>query len=76
MKNRHSDIRCAALDCDLAAQDLDYGRQNLPGTKWRAALGALVSAPMRLHRYRNLHAEAIEDALRAFDYERRCEKHS
>ena len=35
--------------------------------RWRAALDALVGAPLRLHRYRHLHAEVIEDALRAFD---------
>ena len=35
--------------------------------RWRAALDALIGAPMRLHRYRHLHAEVIEDALRGFD---------
>ena len=35
--------------------------------RWRSALDALIGAPGRLHRYRNLHAEVIEDALRAFD---------
>ena len=35
--------------------------------RWRAALDALIGAPLRLHRYRHLHAEVIEDALRAFD---------
>ncbi|HSM30290.1 MAG TPA: hypothetical protein VK854_06275 [Woeseiaceae bacterium] len=35
--------------------------------RWRAALDALIGAPVRLHRYRHLHAEVIEDALRAFD---------
>jgi hypothetical protein len=34
---------------------------------WRAALAALIAAPMRLHRYRHMHAEVIEDALRGFD---------
>ena len=34
---------------------------------WRSVLDALIGAPGRLHRYRNLHAEVIEDALRAFD---------
>jgi hypothetical protein len=35
--------------------------------RWRSALDALVGAPLRLHRHRHLHAEVIEDALRAFD---------
>jgi hypothetical protein len=35
--------------------------------RWRSALGALIGAPVRLHRYRHLHAEVIDDALRAFD---------
>jgi hypothetical protein len=34
---------------------------------WRGVLDALIGAPLRLHRYRHLHAEVIEDALRAFD---------
>lgn len=44
---------------------------NRPGhvaaPRWRSALDALIGAPVRLHRYRHLHAEVIEDALRAFD---------
>jgi len=76
MKIRHSDICCASLDCHPAAQNFAHPGKNLPGTKWRAALGALVSAPMRLHRYRNLHAEVIEDALRAFDCGRKRGKRS
>ena len=35
--------------------------------RWRSALDALIGAPVRLHRYRHLHAEVIEDALRGFD---------
>jgi len=35
--------------------------------RWRSALDALIGAPVRLHRYRHLHAEVIDDALRAFD---------
>ena len=35
--------------------------------RWRSALDALTGAPLRLHRYRHLHAEVIEDALRAYD---------
>jgi hypothetical protein len=34
---------------------------------WRAVLDTLIGAPVRLHRYRHLHAEVIEDALRAYD---------
>ena len=34
---------------------------------WLFVLEALIGAPLRLHRYRHLHAEVIEDALRAFD---------
>ena len=41
-------------------------------TRWRAALDALIGAPVRLHRYRHLHAEVIEDALRAFDRAPKC----
>jgi len=40
---------------------------NRTSPRWRAALDALIGAPMRLHRYRHLHAEVIEDALRGFD---------
>lgn len=36
-------------------------------TRWRSALDTLIGAPVRLHRYRHLHAEVIDDALRAFD---------
>ena len=42
--------------------------------RWRAALDSLIGAPWRLHRYRHLHAEVIEDALRAFDCGSRREK--
>jgi hypothetical protein len=71
MTHAHSDIRCASLDCERANQDAGHTPNKLPGTKWRSALAALVSAPVRLHRYRNFHAEVIEDALRAFDC-RKC----
>ncbi len=40
---------------------------NAAAPRWRAALDALIGAPVRLHRYRHLHAEVIEDALRGFD---------
>ena len=50
-------------------QQLSYsGRGSLDAVpRWRAVLDALIGAPVRLHRYRHLHAEVIEDALRAFD---------
>jgi len=50
-------------------QQLFYsGRESLDTVpRWRAALDALIGAPVRLHRYRHLHAEVIEDALRAYD---------
>ena len=37
------------------------------GPRWRTAFDALIGAPLRLHRYRYLHSEVVEDALRAFD---------
>jgi hypothetical protein len=40
---------------------------NVVAPRWRSALDALIGAPVRLQRYRHLHAEVIEDALRAFD---------
>ena len=40
---------------------------NSNSPRWRAALDALIGAPMRLHRNRNLHAEVIEDELRSFE---------
>ncbi len=40
---------------------------NVAAPRWHSAIDALVGAPLRLHRYRHLHAEVIEDALRAFD---------
>ena len=43
------------------------GPANGAAPRWRTALDALIGAPVRLHRYRHLHAEVIEDALRGFD---------
>jgi len=71
MTHAHSDIRCASLDCERTNEGKGHTQNQLPGTKWRSALAALVSAPVRLHRYRNFHAEVIEDALRAYDC-RKC----
>lgn len=70
MTHAHADNRCGSLDCEGANDHTDPTL--LPGTKWRSALAGLVSAPMRLHRYRNFHAEVVEDALRAFDC-RKCQ---
>lgn len=50
-------------------QPVHYNRGAATGStpRWRTALDALIGAPLRLHRYRHLHAQVIEDALRAFD---------
>jgi len=71
MTHLHSDTRCASLICERANEGIGHPQNQLPGTKWRSALAALVSAPVRLHRYRHFHAEVVEDALRAFDC-RKC----
>jgi len=71
MTHAHSDNRHASVKCERANQDNGKTSNDRPGTKWRSALAALVSAPVRLHRYRNFHAEVVEDALRAFD-SRKC----
>ena len=68
MKYTNAEICCASLDG--AGDAVDFASQ--PGTRWRAALGALVSAPLRLHRYRHFHAEVVEDAIRAYDCYRPC----
>jgi hypothetical protein len=70
MTHAHTDTRCASHDCERANDHT--GRAPLLGTRWRSAFAGLVSAPMRLHRYRNFHAEVVEDALRAFDC-RKCQ---
>lgn len=50
-------------------QSFSYGDRPQKGavSRWRSALDALIGAPLRLHRYRHLHAEVIDDALRAYD---------
>ena len=66
MRQRISEYRNESMLCAPAAGSAPgSGRQRANG--WRAALDALLGAPVRLHRYRHLHAEVIEDALRAFD---------
>ena len=72
MTHAHADNRCTSLNCERTHDRTDQARTQPPGTKWRSALAALVSAPVRLHRYRHFHAEVVEDALRAFDC-RKCE---
>ena len=57
---------CESLDRAAAERPAGkFGSGTAP--RWRAALDALIGAPVRLHRYRHLHAEVIEDALRAYD---------
>lgn len=51
-------------------QSLSDHNANIAAPRWRTALDALIGAPVRLHRYRHLHAEVIEDALRGFDCSR------
>jgi len=72
MTHAHADNRCTSLDCERTYDGTHHARTQPPGTKWRSALAALVSAPVRLHRYRNFHAEVVDDALRAFDC-RKCQ---
>lgn len=66
MRHERSYSGCGSFERD------EIGKPEAPSarptrTKWRAVLDVLVGAPMRLHNYRHLHAEVIEDALRAFD---------
>jgi len=72
MAHAQAQDRCPSTDNVQAATAMAAGRQDLPGTKWRKALAALAEAPLRLHRYRNLHTEVVEDALRAYDCRFRC----
>ena len=76
MKYAHPDSACPSLDCGRAAKDGSFGSQDMPGTRWRSALAAVVGAPVRLHRFRNLHTEVLEDAIRAYDCSRPCGKDS
>jgi hypothetical protein len=69
MTHAKSNHRCTSPDCAAAKDTANHRLFRLPGTKWRAALGALAAAPLRLHQYRNFHSEVVEDALRAFDHE-------
>lgn len=66
MKQQLSYSGCQSLD-GMAAEPPAGRFQGPQQPRWRAALDALIGPPVRLHRYRHLHAEVIEDALRAFD---------
>lgn len=71
MKQQHSYSGRESLDRAV----IERPASNSDGrtvTRWRAALDALIGPPLRLHRYRHLHAEVIEDALRAFDCRPKC----
>ena len=57
---------CGSLDT-AAPRQTDSRSHDPDVTRWRALLDTLVGAPVRLHRYRHLHAEVIDDALRAYD---------
>jgi len=72
MTHAQTENRCPSTDNDQAARAMAAGKPDLPGTKWRRALAALAEAPLRLHRYRNLHSEVVEDAIRAYDCRFRC----
>ena len=63
------ELACSGCESlDRAAAELKTGISGSGAApRWRATLDALIGAPVRLHRYRHLHAEVIEDALRAFD---------
>ena len=72
MTHANADNGRTSLDRERTHDGAGHGRAQPPGTKWRSALAALVAAPVRLHRYRNFHAEVVEDALRAYDC-RKCQ---
>jgi hypothetical protein len=66
MKHELTYSGCESFERDATGKP-EARRDRSSRTKWRAVLEVLVGAPMRLHNYRHLHAEVIEDALRAFD---------
>ena len=67
---------CSSLDCGRATDKASFSDSEMPGTRWRSALAALVNAPVRLHRFRNFHTAVLEDAIRAYDCNRPCGKDS
>ncbi len=71
MRHAKSNLRYASPDCAATTDTAKQNEIRLPGSRWRSTLGALAAAPLRLHQYRNFHAEVVEDALRAYDC-RRC----
>jgi hypothetical protein len=66
MRQQFSYSGFESLDCgEIGTAD---ARAHRPGrAMWRVVLDVLIGAPVRLHHYRHLHAEVIEDALRGFD---------
>lgn len=76
MKSAHPDSGCPSLGCGQAANDVSFDARNMPGTHLRSVLATLVGAPMRLHRFRNLHTAVLEDAISAYDCSRPCGKDS
>ncbi len=66
MRHELSCSGCASLDHTAAGHSVSQSAGRT-APRWRAALDTLIGAPARLHRYRHLHAEVIEDALRAYD---------
>lgn len=66
MRQQPSYSGCESLDSG-AIGHADAGSERPSRTAWRSVLDLLVGAPVRLHHYRHLHAEVIDDALRAFD---------
>ena len=66
MRQQLSYSGCESVDCGGVdapeAQSPRFAR-----TVWRNLLDVLVGAPVRLHHYRHLQAEVIEDALYAYD---------
>jgi hypothetical protein len=67
MTHANSNIRCTSPECAGNTDTENHDTHTPPGAKWRSALRALATAPLRLHKYRNFHSEVVEDALRAYD---------
>jgi hypothetical protein len=67
MRHELSCSGCESLDQAAAGRPANQSTGRT-APRWRAALDTLIGAPVRLHRYRHLHAEVIEDALRAYDF--------
>ena len=66
MRQQLSYSGCESIDCGgVGATEAQSPRP--ARTLWRNVLDVLVGAPVRLHHYRHLHAEVIEDALNAYD---------